>query len=259
MIRRFNYTGRKKIERSRVGISLRRPREGDVVFDADLQLGGLDVPLEARVYVEAYYKASFMRFDFGTVANIVEPASRRLTDTGGGDVVFFRVRVVDLTGEHGRLLAEVDGVTPRQPDSVPANRRCLLYVNFKDLGEEVWRLEFDNPMPVLEVNDRIENIRDIVLTDRKFRSLVYPAAVREILQRILIIEEHDAADDDGEWASLWLRFVRRFHTVDPPRLDPDSNAARQARLEWIDEAVHAFCQFVGARESFALAGQEGPR
>jgi hypothetical protein len=135
----------------------------------------------------------------------------------------------------------------------------LLHVNFKDLGEEVWRLELENSMPVLEVNDRIENIRDIILTDRTFQSLVYPAAVREILQRILIIDEHDAAEEDGEWESLWLKFVRRFYTVDPPPLDPDSDADLQGRLDWIEQAVGAFCRFTGARENFMLARQGGPR
>jgi len=258
MIRRFNYTGRQKIERSRVGISLSRSEDGGAVFDADLQMGGLDVPLEGHVYVEAYYRASFMRFDFGTVANPVKPANRRLTDIGG-EVVFFRVKVVDPTGEHGRILAEADGVTPRQPGLAPDNRKCLLHVNFKDLGEEVWRLALDNPMPALEVNDRIENIRDIILTDRTFQSLVYPAAVREILQRILIIDEHDATEDDGEWASLWLKFVGRFHPIDPPPLDPDSDADRQKRLDWIEDAVRGFCRFAGARENFTLARREGSR
>lgn len=250
MIRRFNYTGRKRIERTRVAISLNNKGERGSTFDADLHLDDLRVPPEGRVFLEAYYRSSFMRFDFGTIASPMKPADRRLTDIGGGEVVFFRVRVVDPSGEHGRILAEVDGVTPKQPGLVSENRRCLLHVNFKDLGQEIWRLDLENTMPVLEVNDQIENIRDIILTDRTFQSLVYPATVREILQRILIIDQYDPSEDTGEWASLWLKFVRRFHAVDPPSLDPDSGANGQERLDWIEDAVRSFCSFVSAKENF---------
>lgn len=257
MIRRFNYTGRKKIERTRVAIALNNKGEGGAAFDADLHLDDLPVLREGRVFLEAYYRSSFMRFDFGTIANPTRPANRRLSDIDGGEVVFFRVRVVDPTGEHGQILAEVDGITPRQPGLVTENRKCLLHVNFKDLGDEVWRLDLENTMPVLEVNDQIENIRDIILTDRTFQSLVYPAAVREILQRILIIDEYDPTEDTGEWASLWLKFVRGFHSADPPSLDPESDVNRQERLDWIEDAVQSFCQVVSAKENFVHCRLEG--
>jgi hypothetical protein len=55
MIRRFNYTNRVKILRSRVDISLFKDNEGKY-FKAKVNLEGLNLPAEAKVYIEANYK-----------------------------------------------------------------------------------------------------------------------------------------------------------------------------------------------------------
>ena len=52
----------------------------------------------------------------------------------------FRVKVVDESGEHGQILAEVDGLSPLNGDEAAANRLSLLPVETADLGHAVWSL-----------------------------------------------------------------------------------------------------------------------
>jgi hypothetical protein len=115
MIRRLNYTGRRKIPRESVRISLYR--NGSVgEFDAFIRTDGLELPLSARVFVEAYHKSDWMRFDFGAVGEPVIPQDRKLTKFYDGARILFRVKVVSTDGETGKILAEVDRLTPLSAD-----------------------------------------------------------------------------------------------------------------------------------------------
>jgi hypothetical protein len=117
MLRRFNYTGRKKIKQEDVPIQL--IGKGPVLeFEADFaSLTKYEIPADAKLFVEAYERAAYMRFDFGTVGSISTPtrAERLLTEFEGSDAIRFRVKVVDA-GHEGQLLAEADGIFPRTPD-----------------------------------------------------------------------------------------------------------------------------------------------
>jgi len=69
--RRFNSTGRRRIPRNQVDISLDRISDLNVIPSARavLKLNGLDLPADANVAIEAYYRTSSMRFGCGTVSN----------------------------------------------------------------------------------------------------------------------------------------------------------------------------------------------
>src|SRR4051812_26464943 len=102
MIRRFNYTGREKLPADHINLRLHRNGHG-MLFDA--QITGVDAlgfPGSAKVFVEAYHQATYMRFDFGTVASIQIPPDRALTQFYDGSPVNFRVKVVDTSTETGR-------------------------------------------------------------------------------------------------------------------------------------------------------------
>lgn len=59
MIRKFNYTGRRKIKRTHVHIDLLRDGEGRRFLNISLQLTDMQLPAEAQVYVEAYHRFYF--------------------------------------------------------------------------------------------------------------------------------------------------------------------------------------------------------
>jgi hypothetical protein len=248
MIRRFNYTERQSIPADCVRIRLVQPGAQEMSFDAELKLADLELPSEAAVFVEAYYKSSYMRFAFGTVGTIAPPRSRRLSDIDRGTVVFFRVKVVDPGDVVGRILAEIDNITA-SGDETPEGKYCLLPVDYKDLGQQIWRLELGNNRPVLELNNTIPGIRDIVRRDGQFAGLVFPAVVRQILTHILLIEDHDDFDDVTDWKSLWLRFMSRF-APDRPESSTDARGA------WIEEAVAGYASHIRGRDRYVETLQE---
>ena len=246
MLRRFNYTGRKKIRRSAVQLSLIPQGSDPPAFDARIDLDGLNLPDAARVYVEAYHRATYMRFDFGTVGDIRPPDDRRLTDIDAGASALFRVKVIDESGEHGQILAEADGLSPLDGEQTNANRDPLLPVMTEDLGDAIWKLDFDDDRPVLVLNKRIEDIHLIARGDHQFFALVYPAVVHRILLQILQFDGYFDPDGDADdWRCQWLQFVCRLPGVEPPpkpETDEADERTRERQMEWIDRATGAFCE-----------------
>lgn len=255
MIRRLNYTGRKKISRSDVTVRLLPAGGGLFAFEATWDLSGYGFPDSASVFIEAYNTASYMRFPFGTVAERQEPKDARLLDITPRPLPKFRLKVVDHSGRLGQLLGVADKLIPLRPQEELSHRQSLLPVHFCDLGDRVWGLDLSD-WPLLELNNRIDSIAEAARSGDSFLALVYPEVVRRILFDIVIEQDQtDPGFDDSEWTSLWLRYVCSL----PGTNEPPSGASEDARLrreEWIEEAVQAFCRSKDARKRFEFAVQK---
>ena len=242
MLRKLNFTERTKIPRSAIRITLRRESDGVLAFDPVLDLSSVSAPATSRVYVEAHYRTSYMRFDCGTLGALTLPDDRRLSEIDSGSIVHFRVKVVDNTAHTQRIVAAADDITVSLSASASADdagaRIPLLEVNFRDLEDVPWRIELESNGPVLELNNRVEGIERMARHDPAFFALVYPAAVREILTHILVIEEYELVFVDhgetDEWWGLWLRWAREMTDAALP-------AEVEDRRLWIDEVAAAFC------------------
>lgn len=239
MIRRLNYTGRKRIPTGCVRI-----RVGEQVparFDAEVQLQGLEFPADARVFLDVRQGASTAsrRFDLGTAGRITVPQDRSLVGLEP-ESLYFELKVVEPTGNQvGRLLGQTSVIRPHRPgDPQEASILPLLPVRLVDLEAQVWNLSFDRVRPHLLLNNRIPGIHDIARTNGAFFGLVYPAVVRGILTRIVVIEDmtEPIEDDDESWTSLWLRWAIGRH----PDQEPAAGDAVD-RLEWVEAVVREFC------------------
>ena len=177
MIRRLNFTGRRKIPRSRISFRLEHDADGSYLFTADYDLRKLGFADDAQVFVEAYNAVSYMRFDFGTVAARRDPPDTRLREVTPRPMPRFRLKVVDRRERAGLLLGVADQILPLRPQEGPDQRQPLLPVDFCDLGNKVWRLDLSD-WPVLELNHRIDAIADDARSGDAFLSLVYPARHR---------------------------------------------------------------------------------
>jgi hypothetical protein len=234
VLRKLNFTERAKIPRSAIRIALRRDPDGVLVFDPQFALADFGVPAHASLFVEATYRNSYMRFDCGTAGKPSPPADRRLIEIDSGNVVRFRVKIVDNSRGQHRVVAMADGITVSVLHADVSGRTPLLPVDFKDLGDQVWRIQFEPDTPVLELNNRIAGIELMAKSDARFFAFVFPAAVREILTQILLVDEYRADEESEEWWSLWLRWATH-HAAEPAPSDDED------RGRWIDEAVAGFC------------------
>ena len=241
---RLNFTGRRKIAKSHVNISV-TGIGGIEIFNAELQLGGYDFPESASVIIEAFRQLELVRFDFGTVGNLIPPDSCRLSEFGTLAGLRFRIKVVSNDEPRGRLLAVCDRITPQRQELQSLSRVPLLAVRAQDLGREVWRLDFADE-PLLLVNPRIVPKKQLVHSV-EFQSLALPEILRSILNRILIVEQIRVPDDSHDWTSRWLKFAESMPGVGkvPDIADPESD------LEWIDAAISSFCRWRSIDKQFA--------
>ncbi len=251
MLRKLNFTERTRIPRSAVRLELRREADGVLAFDVQLDLKSVKVPGDARVYVEAQYRTSYMRFDCGSIAAPLVPENRRLEAIDSDRIVRFRVKVVDHTDGARRIVAASNDITVACEAGDSASRLSLLPVNFDDLGDQVWRIHFESTEPVLELNNRIENIEQLARHDSGFFALVYPAAVREVLTHFLLVERWNENDEGGDTPELWIRWARGM-IGDPVPADEDD------RSGWIEDVIVAFCGLHRVADKLRVPAEDVP-
>lgn len=238
MKRHLNYTGRARITRDEAPVRILEEQiEGSDVFDLRLRLGQQhDFPQDARIRVEAGRSNTSQRWDFGTVGNplVPSPHERRLTDVES--TTLFKVFVVER--ETGKLLGLADHIRPARPlDS-------LIPLQEDDgtrLRTEVWRVDFSqNDGPVLLVNNNVSNIGNIVRNDSRFRSLVMPQVLRQVLSQMVFVDHMQPDDDEGGWGTEWFEFVSSLGVKADSDMTWGENLDQQAAWDWIDSAVTAF-------------------
>jgi hypothetical protein len=244
MIRRINYTGRQRLNRDDVKIVLHEDIGKPAKFDAIFRFQPHDLPDDATVFVEAYRQTFLMRFDFGTVSKLEAPSNRSLTEFETPDGLLFRIKITSQSPQRGRLLAEADRIPFRRADEVEQDRVPLLPVVPQDLGAEITRVDFADE-PRLLINSTLGDFRSLARSP-VFMSLVYPQAFREILTRILRIDNYREVDDPNNWRSNWLRYSMMLPGIAAPPEEDDETLTEN----WIDDVVSAFCKKTEMLERF---------
>lgn len=251
MIRRINYTGRETIYQEDARITLQAQAGGGYAFDASLDLTEYRLPQDAQVYVEAYRQTTWMRFPWGTAGELTPPADRVLTEFDSPDDILFRVKVV-RNDPHGSLAAEADRIRPCDPSDDDADRLPLLPVKPEDLGEEAWKVEIEAPTTRLLINSSFGDVHTVALSP-EFRALVYPAALRTILNQALCDRGTDgdlpSAGEPDEWQSKWIRFCQHLPGIGF-EINPFDFEDIDERQRWIDGAIRAFCRRQKLKEGF---------
>lgn len=225
MSRRFNYTGRKRLTREHFRIRLIDASSGlPPSFSAEVSIpSDLKLDPNARIYIEAYVGTSVMRFDFGSVACVSPPADCTLTDIDANTPILFRVRVVDETGNVGRILASANGIRP-ESDQEGRNRKSLLPLRGMDLGEELWKLEFDKDAgPTLAVNNRVPGLVERIPVDAVLMGAIYPEVVRQMTCQVF--SPSGESDESMDWIRDWKVWLTNFlgrEISSEEGADPDS-------------------------------------
>lgn len=234
MIRRYNYTGRKKVLASRVKIE-EAITNGIKSFSVTCDFSDLGFPDNARIYIEPFFKSSFLRFDFGTVARMTHPNNTSIDDLPITDNVRYRIKVVDTGLNHGMILgfADIQGSIAQEGN---VGRQSILPVDFRELGRRIWTLDFDINGPVLVVNVSLEGAREKVIADNTFFSLVYPEVIKRVA--ISIIDKDFDENDVIGWKAEWLRFFKEvLHQTFMPDIENKNSIE-----EWANEISETFAR-----------------
>lgn len=236
MIKRVNFTGRRRIPRHRVRIEVHEgpPR----TFEAAIDLSEFRFPPDAAVFLEALSAGSTVvrRFSLGTAGAIQPPEDRNLNDIPGENV-FFTLKVVDRSQRFGRILGLAEHIRPQGERSDPVGRG-LLPIQPAALGEQLWRLEIREFGPCLMIHQEVPGWTEMVRSDPLVQAAVFPAVLRQCLHAALA-ENADPDEEEERWPVQWLRFGRGMH---PERASPPAPDSPEGREQWVEEVVDAFCQ-----------------
>jgi hypothetical protein len=252
MIKRVNFTDRRKITRDSVTVEIQpgRPRQ----FTAEIRLEDGVFPSNSKVYLEATSAGSAVvqRYRFGSVGAMRAEDALALTAVEGRHV-FFTLKVVDDSASVGRILGIARHIRPPSADDQsPLGGQGILPIDVKDLGQQLWRLEYEEDV-CLFLNNQIPDVVELV-QQPWFACGVYPSVVQQVLTRILN-DGDEYADDDDRWEAAWLRFGKTLHpegAVAPPSSDRDD------RAEWINDVVTSFCEAHSLRDRFVDFAKSAP-
>lgn len=249
-MKRFNYTGRKKILRDDVKIRLHGNFNDTPIVDAAINLSDYGFPPECSVFLEPQRKTRFMRIELGQVASSVRRNSIQLTEFDDALGLDFRVKVVDTS--KGLLLGVAENVRPyNKDDQLDDNQRSILPVSSVDLSSHgvLWRVVQDDQKVVLEVERELGS-REQVVRSLTFRAFILPAAMRQILVKLLSDDGWDPdLSDPQELSTRWLLFTRQIGAG-----VPEKDAENE---EWIDDAVRILVSRIGVRQEAIQASSEG--
>jgi hypothetical protein len=237
--RRINSTGRKKISQDKIALRILSVVSGEPLrAKIGIDLESMGLPASAAVSVEAYHRSTAMRFDCGTVGTkkIPEILSLNELDQAGG--VLFRIKIVDQEDHPGKILASADRVRPLI-DGEHVGRKSIFPVEYRDLGQEVWRVEIeDDAGPCLLLNSKIPALMHRIHENPLVAGALLPAAFRLVLSYIA----HNPSEDDEDgagWKADWKRFCGEGLGVED---DPEDLEDEDDRDLWIDEAVRRYCE-----------------
>jgi hypothetical protein len=236
MRRRINHTGREKILRSSIKISIDRRIDDELKCRLIRELSGYGFDPGAPVVFECYAGAQYERIAHGTVANPPAVSVFDLSDFSTAPKLLFRVKVLDPKGT-GKLLGIADEIPVVKPGIDDDASVSLVRVQPWDLGQRLWSTENDTDGPILAINKEIADWRGFVYGSPLFLPLVLPQFVSSVLSRILIEDEHQPNTDNDTWEDKFIDLAgtsgnRPFTRAE--QSDPD------LIRKWIDDVVDGF-------------------
>lgn len=248
-VTRLKLLKRRKIEQADIAIKLENIGKAKK-FTAKLKLDEYGLPAEARVFVDAKQLMETMRFDLGTVGNLLNVTHdiSRLK----GDRVTFAINVIQTA--NAQKLASAEAIRPVNELSNEPGAIALLPVDAsQDLNGLLWTISYTgddgeghSDAPVLALDKRATGgAASTFLQDSVVRGLVLPSAMREILTKVTIIDDHEYVPNSFAWKDCWIRFASRLTGDVPP-----SDSATDDRVQFIKDATEAFARRASLLDTF---------
>ncbi|OUJ18770.1 hypothetical protein AMET1_0421 [Methanonatronarchaeum thermophilum] len=237
MKRRLNFTGRRKIDKKNVSISVEPVDNDSPKFNANLDFSEMNFPEGSKVYIDAKHKTEWKRFDFGETGDLGAREKTILDDIALLEGLKFRVLVVD---NEKRIIGLARAISPKIKDE---NRNNLLPVKISEM-DLLWDLDYPGSRPELHINEDIKGSVEMVESDSAFRLSVFPEVLRRILYRIVFWEDEvDDPKETSEWHKEWLEFAAQFNDDMelPNTFNPENVSFDSEKIDrWIDIVVDEF-------------------
>lgn len=239
-MKRFNFTGRKKILRDDIIIRLRGEFHERPVVDVSVDLADYQLSPESTVFLEGQSKTRFSRKELGRVSPSVRKNAISLEQFDDAEGLSFRVKVVDK--RRGLLEAIAENIKPYDKDNKPdQNHKSILPVSSADLTNYgvLWRINYDDQNATLQVEQELGS-KDQVVRSLLFRGFILPAAMRQILAKIVYGDWDPELSDPDELSTRWLLFARQLGAGVPDENTDDHES-------WLDDALRLISSQISVR------------
>ena len=243
-MKRFNYTGRKKILREDIKIKLQGDFDEKPVVDVAIDFRDYDFPPEADVFLEPQWKTRFMRIHIGHVSPSVRKNRIKLDDFNDAEGLIFRIKVVDES--QGLLLGIAEQIKPyNKDDKLDTNQESILPVSSVDLSSYgvLWRIEYDDQQAVLQIEQDLGN-REQVARSLLFRGFILPAAVQQILTKVISEGWDETLSDPQDLNTQWLLFAQQIGAGLPEK----DQFGAENNEDWIETTVRLLCNRIRVRQ-----------
>lgn len=183
--KRSNWTDRITIDKScvditREDVALGQPKAVTI----DLDLSEYSFPKSAVTVVNASHRLTLMRFEFGTIVDVIPSLKLDFSEFPSQSLPTFRFLVLDKEHSLGRLLGNAERTMIA--DSEPSEEsRNIFKVDGRDLGEEVWKVEFDiDDYPMQLINKKVPTFIYRLEWDKVIQGLTLPVASKIALSEL---------------------------------------------------------------------------
>lgn len=223
---RSNPTNLIEIAQNRISIVVTEV-SGQRYFNLSrLDVGGLDLKGDLRVYCVARAGKTNQRFDIGTI-DMLKKDSFTLDELDRSESLRFRILVHE---EYKPLLvASAEGLC--QMDE--SQSESLLPMEPAELGQLLWRLDVNEEGPVLKYNIAVFPSSAGIENYLPFGALVLPEALRKVMEEIA--KQPSRLDDEGDILSVWANWL---DSIGVGRPSDDEDEA----LAWCNLVVNTFCE-----------------
>ena len=236
----FNYTGRKKIHLHEFRLSFIH-FENDYLVNIDFDLSRLNLNENDKIYLELSYQGFFQSIYLGPAQAPINLHDVPLISELVPWIENVRgtLKVVDEEGDVGLIRAKSPMTRGEVIDfeGERRSRRSFLPVIQVDLGEVPWKLEFETYSVTLLINNKLEDAKYILLNDPVKMALIFPAVIREIVNKIISIKDYSIEGD--EW---FVDFNKYFSKVLKLQFPDSENATDEEENEFVNGVVAKFCE-----------------
>ncbi|MFQ2894505.1 hypothetical protein ACK3YL_13275 [Aeromonas caviae] len=241
MSRRFNFTGRAKIFREDVKVTIEL-RDNAIICNVHLRLAGYGLRPDALIVVEAERgRVMRLRNDWGYAgkAFTIDGSDSEFDISAMGDPEDVRFRVLVVEPESCRLLATAENVEAYNSGDGEAPQRSLLPIKMRDLQGGVWELENMDHTPTLVLDINLGTKQELKASP--ILSALLPGVVRAILVYQAHAQQGAGKDDEvtideGE-ATTWLALGKKWVGDSYP-----NNGDHQEIDDWAQKAATGFCR-----------------
>jgi hypothetical protein len=207
MKKKINYTGRMKIKKQDFVVTINRRDSVAVDFKVHFELKSYNFPENARIFVEAFRHNELKRYDFGTVKKI-KNIDTDISELNHKNTLLFNLKIVDNEKDKGKIIGYINSTKPIDEGY---DRSSILDVEFCSFSDNlVWKLDYGDGGPILQINTKLTNIQYLITDDAFFFFNVYPAIIKDIMNQIKYIDNAESEDNEYEWHDEWIRMAENY-------------------------------------------------